>query len=201
MKKNSIFTLFAVYLLFTNASLMAQNGRLADWLSNKYNVDVTKSFDTSPLEPLSLAPDSKFVLNSWVRPDGGKTLDINSSIVQNILLDAPATLSLSIPSEDGRIYQLQLVKVNLFAQGFNIKNAQNELVKYKNKEVHYQGIIRGNQKSVAAISFLNDGSMSGLISQGRGNVVIGKLSNSNQHIIYNQKEVVPTLASACFMDE
>jgi hypothetical protein len=131
--------------------------------------------------------------------DDYEILDVNVDLLQQLSLKSPETLSLKIPAENKSDLELELVKINLFAPDFSIIESSTNQPAEIDYGVHYRGIIKGDENSLVALS-LYKGEVMGLVSAASGNQVIGKLggpAKSNEHIIYNDKEVLNELAFAC----
>lgn len=203
MKKTTTLLIFA--LLLAHNLIYGQKHMLIDHLNSRYNIDVTKNFSSEPRLPYfenTLKPDDP-TISSWVKSGGGSLFQPNTSVISNVQTNAPASLLLNLPTNDGkRTVSLQLVRVNVFGDGFNVVDSENNEVRFNTKdEVHYQGIIKGNENSIAAVSFFKDGSISGMVSGGGLDLSIGKMKNSNLHVVYDQKFVMPTLNTGCNVSE
>ncbi len=86
---------------------------------------------------------------------------------------------------------LELVKVDITTDDFEITEMPSGKVIESNASVlHYRGIVKGQPNSIAAISFFDD-ELSGVISIGEksSNLVLGKLKDSNNQIIYEDKDI------------
>lgn len=118
-------------------------------------------------------------------------LDIDTKSINQVLADKPDALTMSIPSSVTGNMELELVKVNLYTPDFAVTTDKNQRFNASDKEVHYRGIIKGNQNSIVAISIF-DGKMMGLIATQDGNFVLGELEGNNashKHVLYNDKEL------------
>jgi hypothetical protein len=96
-------------------------------------------------------------------------------------------LNLIIPSFNGNAFDLELIPIEIYASGFRLLNAANQEVAFS-KSIHYKGIIKGDNNSLAALS-ISDGEVSGFISNKDGNYVLGKSRKSGNHILYNDKDL------------
>ena len=74
-------------------------------------------------------------------------------------------------------------------------NAQNQEVKVS-KGVYYKGIIKGDAQSLVSISIV-DGEVSGIISNNKGNFVLGKIVKSDNYIFYNDRELIEKSKFEC----
>jgi hypothetical protein len=127
-------------------------------------------------------------------------LRLDFETLQEIAFAGAKSLSLTIPSETKSNLELELVKVDIFQDGFNvIKSSTNAPVKV-HKGAHYRGIIKGDNQSIAAVSFFENEVMALISSGATGNLVIGKLKGENpdlEHVIYNDKETWPNQDFEC----
>ncbi|MFN8339478.1 MAG: zinc-dependent metalloprotease [Saprospiraceae bacterium] len=100
-------------------------------------------------------------------------------------------IALSIPQEGRNDLQLELVEVFPFAPGFSVKSAPENQTLDVNVGKHYRGIIKGQERSVVALSVFEDQVMA-MISHpsASGNLVLGKLEGSDDHILYQDDQIV-----------
>jgi len=113
---------------------------------------------------------------------------------------APRTMNLQIPGQKSGM-SLELVKVDITTDDFEITEMPSgKVIKPNKRALHYRGIVKGQSNSIAAISFF-DNEISGIISVGEtsGNFVIGKLKNSMNQIIYEDKDIGHLNDFACQM--
>lgn len=125
--------------------------------------------------------------------------DIDNENLQKILRDAPATLTLEIPVNFKNSFEIELVAVDIFSYDFTVVQRSDNSVVDVEHGLHYRGIVKGDDNSIAAISIFGDEVM-GLISSDDGNIVIGKLQNQvkkNKHIIYDDFDVITDLGLDC----
>jgi Metallo-peptidase family M12/Secretion system C-terminal sorting domain len=99
-------------------------------------------------------------------------------------------IELSIPQQGRNNLTLELVEVFPFAPDFTVREAPSMKEVKVNKGKHYRGIIKGQEKSIVAISVFDD-EVSGMISHpaAAGNLVIGKLADSDDHILYQDHQI------------
>ncbi|MDY8137518.1 T9SS type A sorting domain-containing protein [Aquimarina sp. 2201CG5-10] len=109
----------------------------------------------------------------------------------------PNTMNLSIPGQKSTM-SLDLVKVNVVTDDFSAIEMPSGKVLKRNNVAHYRGIVKNQPNSLVAISFYDD-KVSGLISIGgqQGNLVVGPVENSKDHILYQDKEISYLYDFAC----
>jgi hypothetical protein len=126
-------------------------------------------------------------------------MEFNKADVQTILQARPDNLTLVVPSGTGNI-ELELFKTNLVTPDFSVvTNSSGDKPVQYNPGMHYWGIIKGDNSSIAAISIFDHEVMGMISSPSRGNLILGKLENDLQerHILYNQNELKTQPAIEC----
>ncbi|MEO5572698.1 MAG: fibronectin type III domain-containing protein [Bacteroidia bacterium] len=129
-------------------------------------------------------------------------LEFRSSDAQNIVSAKPGYLNFIIPVNSGSNIELQLFQSTIFTPDFTVATSGNngQQVSYSGG-VHYWGIIKGDNSSIAAISIFNDQVM-GIISSSsfNGNLVLGMLENDpdGMHMLYNDKMMNAVPPMECF---
>lgn len=114
--------------------------------------------------------------------------------------DTP-NLTLRLPRHGGPPVELELVKVNLFAPGFNVvtSTSNEQPVPYQHG-AHYWGVIKGVENSFATISVFNDEVIGSYSSPQTGNFVLGKLAGNNprrDHILYAESDLTSPMPLHC----
>ena len=113
-------------------------------------------------------------------------------------------ISLRLPL-NGEVLIVDLLQVSAVAPDFSVKTsgAGNEAVPYAPGR-HYRGSIRGDNQSVAAISFFQ-GEIMGLIANAAyGNLVLGRLDspeNETEYILYTDRDLAVKSPFTCTMLE
>jgi len=129
---------------------------------------------------------------------GITVLQLKKPELQKIVVNQPAALEVTFPFE-GKNITVQLVKNNIFADGFTVNTSQGKL-DYK-PGVYYQGIVKGDEKSVAAFSFFDDDVVGIASQENTGNIVLGKVKNSEDFVSYNDTRLTKTDPYICGFDE
>lgn len=117
-------------------------------------------------------------------------LKLQKTKLNSLLSKTPNTINLEIPTLKSSVF-LELVKVKITTDDFKIIEMPSGKVFIPDQNmIHYRGIVKGKENSIAAVSFA-DGNISGLVSiEGeQGNLVIGQLDNSDYHIMYRDEEI------------
>jgi len=117
------------------------------------------------------------------------TLDIDFNNLDALRLSNPQALSIKVPINSHNSLDLQLVKVDIFSDDYQMIEEPSGKVLDIDRGTHYRGIISGKENSLVAISIYQD-EVAGFISDNKmeGNYVLGKIQDAtskiNQHIIY-----------------
>jgi len=115
----------------------------------------------------------------------------DQAIANRIILNQHDFLKLSFPNLKGQDMELELIKADIFADGFKVSSRQGAIsntISFNQKEaVFYRGIVKGDKNSLVSIS-LFEGSMSGFIYSSTANIGIEQ-NNDGKHIIRNLDSV------------
>jgi hypothetical protein len=125
--------------------------------------------------------------------------DLKTGSLESVIKQRPVAMTMTIPVNFTNSFELELVAVDIFSSDFTVIQRSDNSVADVTHGVHYRGIIKGDNSSVAAISIFGDEVM-GLISSNDGNLVIGKLQNQsseNKHIIYDDFNVITDIGLEC----
>jgi hypothetical protein len=160
---------------------------------NKSAELVNSKKSTSSFEKVSLFNKStkanRSALNTFVSDASFLTVDKNS--LQQINASKPSEFTLQVPLSSGSMLEVELVKVSLIPEDFKIRIlglAGNTYESFK-PGLYYQGIIKGNNSSIATLSIFENNVM-GIFSTENGNYVLGSVKDANnkltnEYILYN----------------
>lgn len=106
-------------------------------------------------------------------------------------------VSFKIPFEEENI-ELELVEVNLFTPNY-VNNVMpvNKVEQPQNKGKHFWGTVKGDPNSIASISIFENEVMGMISSSNKGNLVLGKLKNDSNYILYEDKELKEVNTFSC----
>ncbi|MEP7169386.1 MAG: hypothetical protein ABI855_08435, partial [Bacteroidota bacterium] len=129
-------------------------------------------------------------------------MDFDHSAAQNLVSLRSENLNFIIPSGGNNI-ELELFQSNIFTPDFTVVTASSNSPVNYNGGVHYWGIIKGDNASIAAISIFNDEVMGMISSPSIGNLVLGRMENdkAGKHILYNMKDLKGVPHFECFTDD
>ncbi len=180
MKKYSTYSLLlSFFIIFLNSSLFAQDSK--DWMDKKLDFN------------------SFAQLNEQVSK--AQVFTIQKEWLEKMNQDRPEILELSIPISEDEDLLLKLNSQQLFTEDYQIKTSAGTSVEY-NKGAYYNGFVKNNIKSMAAISFFENDIIGVFATLEKGNFVIGKLENEkvgeqDVYVIYNERDLLISLHSEC----
>lgn len=133
--------------------------------------------------------DDEVVVKTYLTYQSEEALDI---IDQN-----EEFISLSIPINDSVSVVVDLVNFSHTLNDLTVTLSSGNPLNLANyKYGLYRGMIRGDEKSLAAISLFAD-EIVGFISNEDGNYIIGKIKDIDKHMIYNDKDVLAVPDFTC----
>jgi Metallo-peptidase family M12 len=172
-------------------SLMAFMG-----CSNDQNNQKT-TFET--VAPFTVSPEKKNLVTELNQEEVNyDVLELHLDTLKKIIQDGPNNITLILPTKSQSL-ELNVSKVDIFTHDFKVILASKNSPVNVKQGLHYQGIIKGEKRSVVAISFF-DNEVMGLISSDTGNLVLGKLKGepwTTEHIVYNDKFVLRDQTFEC----
>ncbi|OYQ37129.1 hypothetical protein CHU92_08840 [Flavobacterium cyanobacteriorum] len=123
---------------------------------------------------------------------------LNKSELNRLLVSAPPAIALELPYQ-GETLTILLYKAEVLAEGFHVATDSEDSVPYE-KGLHYRGIIKGDEVSIASFNFFR-GEFNGIVSSKRlNNLVTGRLleeGNTNRYILYSDANVTLPLQFKC----
>ena len=194
-------------VIFILSLFLAQNSfaqvelkPVANMITNYHKTG--KNFSTQNLFESQVKDASKRSQIQEVVPNS-TLLTLNKSQLRTAMKTKPEAITLVVPRFQKKDLEVQLMKVNIFAEDFSIRlSGQKELV-YPELGVHYRGIIKDNTNSLAAISIFED-EVLGFISDDKGNMILGKLEGdnpTNEHILYYDSEMTVSNDFSCGVED
>jgi Metallo-peptidase family M12/Secretion system C-terminal sorting domain len=183
--KNSIILLIVAFLLGNSidgnaqskgqiAKKLAEKSKAGEFFTHKNLLDVATNYDYSRI--------NDDVVKATV-------FNLNEAKAQEIINQSLDLISIELKISNSEIISLDLYKETEAFSTLAINTSDgkefdlNEL-----KAVFYRGTIKDNPNSVVSISIFEN-EISGFISSEDGNLVLGKLKNSNQIVLYNDKDL------------
>lgn len=133
------------------------------------------------LRPFSLNTNTALA-ESFFKEDFAPTF-LNFS--QSAILEVDSSthlLNLTLPINATKSIELELFAVNIFSPEFKVLNSLNQEVPFA-KGLFYHGRIKGDNQSIAAVSFIN-GEVFGMVSDKTGNRTLKKQLTENVYALY-----------------
>jgi Metallo-peptidase family M12 len=128
-----------------------------------------------------------------------QVLNLNKNQLAKLLNEKPEAIELTFPFEDGEL-SVEMVRVDIYSPDFHAETNKRKVNDYK-KGIFYRGIIKGDDRSVAAFSFF-DNDVVGVASALKiGNVTLGKAKNSEDFVVYNDRKLTGVNPFICGVDE
>ncbi|NRB53407.1 MAG: hypothetical protein HRU41_37475, partial [Saprospiraceae bacterium] len=129
-------------------------------------------------------------------------LQLQDEELQALLAESPESFTMQVPSLNRQQMEVELVKVDLLAEGFRVIESDGNRPILSEMGVHYRGVVKGVDKSVVAISVFENEVMGLFSLPHQGNIVLGKLTDdeqapTDQYILYNDQEVIKNTPFEC----
>ena len=193
MRKIIFYSLLLFF--FLNTSIAQENSfKPADLVQNANSIKkATKVSIFSINENRSATVPSELSNFELIKIDKQKVNELASSQID--------FFEISIPVFGRSDLQLELVEVNIHeSNAYIISKPSNDVLKV-NHGKHFRGIVKGNQKSVVALSIFDDEVMGFISEPGQSNLVIGMLEDRTSHIIYEDRDLLGKFGFDCATPE
>ncbi|MBL7814078.1 MAG: hypothetical protein JNL70_03655 [Saprospiraceae bacterium] len=148
---------------------------------------------------LRLATELHPLENTFTERNTAVQLTTDEAALKQMERENPAFLAFEIPVAADSTMVLELIPNDVFGDKYKVTNARDEEVAVK-RGVFYKGIIKGDNNSVVSLA-LSNGELSGIVSNDRGNYVLGKIKTSSNHIFYNDHELLEHSTFRCGVEE
>ena len=199
--KTKILLLLASFALSTSiaftATLIVSNHPLG---GAQYNT-LQAAYDASDVRPFTLAAENRNKVSELDRIETEYDIfTVKLSVLKQITRSDQETMIMKIPGRTSdRNLDLELVKVDIFTPDFLVTLGSGGIAEDVDLGTHYRGIIKGDERSVVAISVYENEVM-GLITSDAGNLVLGKLNGpgwNGEHVLYNDRKVLMEKSFEC----
>lgn len=130
-------------------------------------------------------------------------LNVDKSVLKSLNENRREQLQLDIPYADNKTIQLELVRVNLIPTGFKIKTPTGS--EDYTGGVYYQGIVKGDENSIATVSIFKDDIIS-IVSTNEGIYNLGAITddnkkNTNDYIFYMESDLTKANDFVCHVPD
>jgi hypothetical protein len=131
----------------------------------------------------------------------GSLYDLDKAAAATLLREQSPSLTLPLPDGGGGTLELELVRVDIFAPGFSVATSKptDENVA-EGLGVHYRGIVKGDERSLAAVSVYKNEVMGFYSTEAGGNSVLGRLGGTNpydKHVLYAERDLLSSSTFSC----
>jgi hypothetical protein len=123
-------------------------------------------------------------------------LKIDKNLLNSFNKIRPNDMTFKIPVSDNSFIELELTKVNIFAENFKLFKITSSGKVQQNYTggLYYAGIIKGNENSLATFSVFQNRVMA-IVSTDKGNYILGNVKNGNDkitdnYVFYNDRNMV-----------
>ncbi len=131
---------------------------------------------------------------------GSVYLDIKDDQLNAFIREQPTSTTLKIPVDQKSFFELELFKVQLFAEDFIYRTSDGRDLTTMNNGVFYRGIVKGDNNSIASASIFGQ-EIRIMIGDNEGNYVIGKLKDAPTHVLYNDRNLLLEEPPGCVAGE
>lgn len=179
--------------LFCIASVYGQNG-----IQEKINVNDAAIQEAAQFTPLAeIAVNSS---NTLTIPDGligeKQIFQLQTQQLNEIRTNKNKHLRINLPIA-GQNEELHLMEAEIFTPDFRLELASAPGAElYFDKGVHYWGKLANTSESLVAISFFEE-EISGFIAIGNQHFTIGKVDDSDYHILYEKNDFNENFSFDC----
>lgn len=126
-------------------------------------------------------------------------LNIDTKQLKKLVHEKPDYLEISFPF-DGKQIIIELYKNDIFTNEFKVRTSKGEIVNYT-PGAYYQGIVKGDNRSVAAFSFFDNDIVGVASTPELGNIVVGKVKNSTDFVSYSDSKLTGINPFICGAEE
>lgn len=126
-------------------------------------------------------------------------LHIDLKQLKRLVYEKPEYVEISFPF-DGKQITMELYKNQIFTSDFKVATSKGEIVNYI-PGAYYQGIVKGENQSVAAFSFFDNDVVGVASTPELGNIVVGKAKNSEDFVSYSDAKLTGLNPFVCGVDE
>ena len=126
-----------------------------------------------------------------------KVVRLDRSATAMLLDSRNEHISLTLPTEVGTM-TVDLERVDITTEDFQVTQASTGQEADVAEGLHYRGMIRGAEGSMAAISIFSDEVM-GLMSDAQGERILGRFANDTQgdHVFYREQDLRRSSGAVC----
>lgn len=126
-------------------------------------------------------------------------MSLKSAELKRLIKDKPDFIEISFPFDGGRQIIVEMYRHQILTSDFKVITDKGIAVEYT-PGVYYQGIVKGDNASIAAFSFFNNDIVGVASTPESGNIVVGKAKNSEDFVSYSDSKLTGSNPFACDVD-
>ena len=132
-----------------------------------------------------------------------QTLQVNHSVLTSLIKESPSQISLEVPKNDREVIKLNLIKVNILSEGFNVFTSSQEKIPFNYiRGEFYRGVVEGNENNSTASISIFENEIIGSFTYDEGNMVIQPTYQADgELILYNDKDIPLEFPFECYSDQ
>lgn len=127
-------------------------------------------------------------------------ISLKSTELKRLISEKPEFIEISFPFEGGQSVTVELYRNQILTNDFKVVTGKGNTVNYT-PGIYYQGIVKGDNSSVAAFSFFKDDVVGVASTPELGNIVLGKVKNSEDFVSYSDSKLTGVNPFICGADE
>jgi|GEM_PF-1973852 len=188
-----IINLLLTYLLlFLSPHIFGQH-----IIQEKINQNTAQIQQAERFTPfLEISPDAADVPIADDLLSEKQIFDLKKQTLQDIRNNKSEYLRLDIPIE-GQNRELYLIKAEIFSPDFRLELASApDITLHRDMGLHYRGTLADTPESLVAISLFED-EISGFIAIDNQHFTIGKIENSDKHVLYEKNNFNEIISFEC----
>ncbi len=193
-KSNYLFSVLFVFLTLT----LTSQSRVADMISvnesSFKSIELLNPFEKSDLRNVDGLIDDQILKEKTV-------LRLGTSFNTEVLKTNPELLKIAVPMEGRDDLVLHLNQIQITSDGFQLfESSDRETPVHLTAGKYYWGVVEGLDNSLAAINVFK-GEISGMISTGKNIFTIGKLADTDYHMLFKEDDIEDLPMYSCFTDD
>lgn len=146
---------------------------------------------------LSIDPSAHAVSRPEKTIAGAAYFSFNTNAAKALIGEKSKIVTLKIPTADNTFIILDLLNYSDFYQDMEVITSSGKKYEETPHSAFFRGIVRGHEdNSIAAINIFEN-EISGIIGMPDKNLVLGKIDKSQQHILYDDKNMGNVPMAAC----
>lgn len=119
--------------------------------------------------------------------------------LKRLVSEKPEFIEITFPFDGGQQITVELYKKQIFTSDFKVVTDKGKEVGYT-PGVYYQGIVKDNNASIVAFSFFNNDIVGVASTPELGNIVVGKVKNSEDFVSYSDSKLTGSNPFVCGVD-